>query len=103
MGAYVDVAALDELPAGCSLHVCIAGLDIVLFNVDCSIHAVADACLIDGAPLSRGEVHGRVVTCAAHRGQYDICTGELIGVAGLRVERFPLRVIKGRILVDVQG
>lgn len=103
MGAYVDVAGVEDVPAGAGLHVCIAGVDIVLFNVDASIHAVADACLIDGAPLSGGVVRGRVVSCTRHRGQYDIVTGELVGVSGLRIERFPLRVIDGRILVDVEG
>ena len=102
MAGYVDVAGLDDVPAGASLHVCVDGFDVALFNVDHCIHAIADACLIDGAPLTRGEVRGRVVACARHNGQYDIATGELVGVAGLRVERFPLRVIEGRILVDLE-
>ena len=48
---YIEVARLDELPAGQGTVVTIANRDVALFNVDGTIYAMANACLHQGQSL----------------------------------------------------
>jgi nitrite reductase/ring-hydroxylating ferredoxin subunit len=101
LAAFVEVARLADVPPGAGRPYHVSGVDVALFNVEGVIHALADACILNGTLLSAGKVRGRVVTCYPHGLQYDLTTGRMVGVPALRVDRYPVRVVDDRIHVAI--
>ena len=98
----MDALRADELPPGraCSLEV--AGRAVLVGNVGGELCAIADLCSHDRLPIGPGRIRGGAVQCPRHGARFDIRTGEVVeGPALLDVERFPVRVVDGEIVVDV--
>ena len=54
-------------------------------------------------PLADGYLEGQVIECACHGSQFDVVTGEvLLGPATEPVAVFPVRVVDGRLQVEVR-
>lgn len=101
--ALKAVARLDDLWAG-ELMACEAGgRKLVLLRIADAVHAYEDRCAHLGFPLSRGELEGHVLTCAAHHWRYDARTGCGVNPASARLTGVPVTVRDGSILVDVDG
>lgn len=73
--AFIDVAAARDVLQGRMVHVEAGGREVLLANVDGTLHAVGDRCAHEGALLSGGRLDGRVVTCPAHGSRFDVTTG----------------------------
>jgi 3-phenylpropionate/trans-cinnamate dioxygenase ferredoxin subunit len=101
MAKFVDVGALDELPADSGMVVTVEGKSVALFKVEETVYAIGDSCAHAGASLGAGKLAGRIVTCRAHGLRYDVATGQVTSTTGLGVETYPVKVESGRILVAV--
>jgi nitrite reductase/ring-hydroxylating ferredoxin subunit/alkylhydroperoxidase/carboxymuconolactone decarboxylase family protein YurZ len=101
---WVAVADLGELPPGGALRVIAGLLDIALFNVDGTIHAIDNRCPHRAGPLVNGRVSGRVVTCPLHAWKFHLETGDSVDHPGSRVRTYPVRIAGGeRIEVLLPG
>ncbi len=92
MPDFVKVASLSELEPGSAKAVEVAGRLIALFNVGGTIYALDNTCLHQGGPLSEGILDGEVIMCPWHMWEYNVRTGEKVGVPEMKVESFPVRV-----------
>jgi 3-phenylpropionate/trans-cinnamate dioxygenase ferredoxin subunit len=101
MAGLVDVASLTDIPAGTGTCVTVGGKDIALFNVDGTIYAMEDSCLHQGLSLGTSSVDGKIVTCRGHGWRYDVTTGCTLHVNDYGVATYPVKIVKGRILVNV--
>lgn len=99
MSEFVRVASLDDLPPGAIRAVAVDGEEIALYNIDGVVHATRDSCTHERFPLSKGELCGRVVTCALHHWKYDVTTGRCETNPSLHVRRWEVRVDGRDILV----
>ena len=82
------VARIGESPVGA----------VALYQLDGSLHAIADRCPHAGAVLSEGELEQRVLTCPRHGSQFDVCTGErLRGPADTGIATYPVVVAGGQV------
>jgi hypothetical protein len=59
---FVDMARVDEIPAGKMKHVEVNGKEIVIANMNGKFYPLDDRCAHMNAPLSRGNLTGDVVT-----------------------------------------
>ena len=84
MAEYVEVATLEQIAPGKSLVVNVAGKSVALFNVEGQIYAIDDSCVHQGASLGSGKFEGKIVTCRAHGLKFDVTTGFVGGITGLR-------------------
>jgi nitrite reductase/ring-hydroxylating ferredoxin subunit len=75
MGKVIQVATASELLPGQGRVVKTDGLEIALFNLDGSFHAIGNTCLHRGGPLGEGSLEGSIVTCPWHGWEYDVTTG----------------------------
>ncbi|HYL80648.1 MAG TPA: Rieske (2Fe-2S) protein [Candidatus Acidoferrum sp.] len=75
MGRLVKVASASELLPGQGRVGKAGDLEIALFNVGGSFHAIGNTCLHRGGPLGEGSLEGSVVTCPWHGWEYDLSTG----------------------------
>ena len=76
--SFIDVTALDNVQPGKTIHVESGGIEILLANVSGTIYAVSDRCGHQNAPLSKGILDGKIITCPLHYSQFDVTTGKLI-------------------------
>jgi len=102
--SWLDAAALDAIPPRGARVLDVGGERIALFRTsDDSVFALRDRCPHRGGPLSQGIVHGSCVTCPLHDWVIDLATGEAVGPDEGSTPVFPVRVVAGRVEVDVSG
>lgn len=69
--------AAEVLPGGMK-SVEVEGHEIVICNIGGSFHAMERRCGHMNAPLEKGTLDGRILTCAMHNAQFDATTGEAL-------------------------
>ena len=88
---YHKVAKLEDLPKGKMMRVKIDQTEVLIANVEEKIYAIYGRCGHMNAPLSMGELSGKVIECPLHKARYDVTTGKNItapqmgGLTGLFV------------------
>jgi len=75
---YVEVAKVDDLPAGTMKSYSVEGKDILLVNIEGSVYAIGNRCTHMGGNLSKGKLEGKIVKCPRHGSQFDVTTGSRI-------------------------
>ena len=102
MTDYVNVATLDEIPAGGSKLVEVDRVRVALFNLDGAIYAIADVCTHDGGPLVEGTiVNGCQVQCPRHGARFDIRTGAALSFPAFEpTQTYPVRVEDGSVWIQ---
>ena len=75
---FVDMARVDEIPAGKMKHVGVNGKEIVIANMNGKFCALDDRCAHMNAPLSMGNLTGDVVTCPFHGAKFNVASGKKI-------------------------
>jgi nitrite reductase/ring-hydroxylating ferredoxin subunit len=84
------VARVDTTPVG----------PVAVYQVDGSVHVVADRCPHAGALLSEGELDHRQVTCPRHGSQFDVCTGERMrGPADTDIDTYQVVIGGGQVSI----
>ena len=86
------VAALSEIAPGTTKRVELAGLSMLLCNVDGAVYAIEDVCTHDGGPLDQGELEGACVVCPRHGATFDVRSGDPTMPAVMPVATFPVDV-----------
>lgn len=101
MSHFVDIAALEDIPRQGARVVRTAQGCIAVFRTDDDrVFALEDRCPHKGGPLSEGIVHGDRVTCPLHNWVFDMATGQAQGADEGAVRSFPIRVERGRVLIN---
>ena len=98
----VQVARLDDVPAGTMLMVQVDGTDILLVNLDGTIRATQGVCSHEYFELDKGFLTGDTLTCALHLSRFDLDTGEALDPpAELPLAVYPARVDDGVIVLQL--
>jgi nitrite reductase/ring-hydroxylating ferredoxin subunit len=74
----VDVADVNDVPAGKMKHIEVGENEILIANPDGRLYALCDRCSHMNAPLSMGTLNGKVVTCPMHGARFDVTTGKKV-------------------------
>jgi nitrite reductase/ring-hydroxylating ferredoxin subunit len=102
-GRFLDVAAVDEVPAAPPfLRVAIGERDVLVVRTgDGELLACAAACSHLSQPMTRGRLEGTVLECPHHCYAYDLADGACVfpGRDERGLEVFEVRVADGRVLV----
>jgi nitrite reductase/ring-hydroxylating ferredoxin subunit len=75
---FVDVADVNDVPAGKMKHIEVGEKEILLANSEGRVYALCDRCSHNNAPLSMGALNGKVVICPMHGARFDITTGRKV-------------------------
>lgn len=107
--AFIDVAAVDDIPAGTIKPFTVKGREIAIANLSGSFYAIGRKCPHLGGDLSKGNLDGTTIACPRHHARFDLTTGSCL--AGPRIgplklsakdaAAYPVRVEGGRIQVDL--
>ena len=101
--AFQKVAKLADLWSGEMLGLEVNGEKILLVNVDNHIYAYADACPHQKSRLSEGTLTDKILRCATHHWEFDVCSGSGVNPQNSRLRGFPIRLNQEDILVDVDA
>lgn len=99
---WTDVGALDAIPVrGARVVRTLVGCIAVFRTAENEVFAIDDACPHKAGPLSQGIVHDKSVTCPLHNWVIDLGTGAAQGADKGQVHTYALKIVDGRILLDV--
>jgi len=102
---WVRVAGVADVPPGEKIRVSYQGWDIAIFNADGEFYAIGDTCTHAEASLSEGDfyedIRGWVVECPLHGSQFDITTGDAIGLPATgNSGKYAVKVEDGGIFIN---
>jgi toluene monooxygenase system ferredoxin subunit len=98
---FQRVAKISDLWSGEMMGVEVSGECVLLVNVDNHIYAYADICPHQKSRLSEGALSGKVLQCARHHWEFDVCSGTGVNPRNACLKLFPIRVDGEDILVDI--
>ena len=75
---FVEVARVDDIPAGNMKHIEVRGKEIVIVNANGKFYALNDRCAHMNAPLSMGNLTGNIVTCPFHGAKFEVNSGKKV-------------------------
>jgi nitrite reductase/ring-hydroxylating ferredoxin subunit len=99
--AFVKAGMLDDLPPGSAMQAEFGDLAIAICNVGDELHALEGICRHSGGPLGHGALHGHMLVCPWHAWEYDCRTGCNDFDEDIKLAKYPVKVEKGEILVDI--
>ena len=102
MSSSTPAAHTSDVPLGATHRVNVAGVEILLCNVDGSIFAVEDVCTHDGGALDQGELEGCRIMCPRHGAYFDVTTGAALTLPAIvPLSTYAVRVEGANIFLDV--
>ena len=103
MASFIKVMDEKDLPLGKSAIVTAGDEEIALFNYKGKFYAIGNQCLHQGSSLGEGRIEEGVVICYKHEWRYDLETGECPQNPNLFAKVFPVKIVKGKIQIDLGG
>jgi toluene monooxygenase system ferredoxin subunit len=98
---FQKVAKVEDLWSGEMLGLEVNGQQILLINFDNRIYAYADSCPHQMSRLSEGTLTDKILRCARHHWEFDVCSGSGVNPRNACLKMFPTRVDGEEILVDL--
>ena len=99
---FLDLTAEDDVAPGEAKSYDLEDRRVLLCNVDGELYAVDDVCSHDEGPLGEGKLRGKQVECPRHGACFDVTDGSVKeGPAVRKISSFPLRVVDGRVRVQL--
>jgi nitrite reductase (NADH) small subunit len=101
---WFDIGALEQIPRRGARLVKTPRRDVAVFRTaGDEVFALENRCPHRGGPLSEGIVHGRKVACPLHNWIIDLERGEATGADQGCARRFPVKIEKGRIYLEMSA
>jgi nitrite reductase/ring-hydroxylating ferredoxin subunit len=109
------VGPASDFPPGSHKIVKVRNIEIGIFNVEGTLHALPNVCPHQYGPLSKGTVggemscnaqsgwkfqwgrDGEILTCPWHGLEFEITTGRCLAPQKYSVRVFPIRVVDGEV------
>ena len=98
---FQKIAELEDLWSGEMRGLEVNGEHILLVNIDDRIYAYADVCPHQRSRLSEGTLNARIIRCARHHWEFDVCTGSGVNPQNACLRAFPIKLDGQDILIDI--
>ena len=100
---FMKVALKKEIPAGKMKAVYVAGVPVLLVNVNGEYYAIGNKCTHRGCKLSKGALDGETVKCPCHKSVFNMKTGAVVHRPASKPEpKYTVKVEEEQILVRVK-
>src|SRR5579864_8761796 len=99
--SFQKVAKVEDLWSGEVIGLEVNGEPVLLVNVDDRIYAYADVCPHQMSRLSEGTLTDKILRCARHHWEFDVCSGSGVNPRNACLRMFPIRGDGEDILVDM--
>lgn len=98
----VEICGADRLWDGEMECFRVGDTDILLLKINGQFHAYQGHCPHQGAALAEGELEGGLLTCTAHRWQFDAANGQGVNPRSAHLKCFPVHIVERKVLIDVE-
>jgi toluene monooxygenase system ferredoxin subunit len=98
---FQKIAKIGDLWSGEMTGLEVNGERILLVNVDNHIYAYADVCPHQKSRLSEGTLTDKILRCARHHWEFDVCSGSGVNPQNSCLTVFPISLNGEDILVDI--
>jgi len=98
----VEICSADRLWDGEMECFHAGNTTVLLVKINGQFRAFQGHCPHQGAALAEGELEEGLITCAAHRWQFDATDGRGVNPKSARLKRFPVHVIERKVVIDVE-
>jgi toluene monooxygenase system ferredoxin subunit len=99
--AFVKIGLLSVLPPGEVMEAQIDGHRYAICHAGGELHCLDGECPCTGGPLSQGAIRHQLLVCPWHGWRFDYKTGICAYDDAVKLAKFPVRVDKDEIWVDV--
>jgi 3-phenylpropionate/trans-cinnamate dioxygenase ferredoxin subunit len=100
---FLDVGPTSAVAPRSAVGFEASGRRFIVCNTGDDFYALADRCTHAAWGLAGSELRGCEIVCALHGASFDLRTGEATAPpASKSLRTFPVRVEKGRLLVQIQ-
>jgi 3-phenylpropionate/trans-cinnamate dioxygenase ferredoxin subunit len=100
--AWQRAASVAEVVADKGLQVKIGKMDVVIFRIGESLHALEAICPHADAYLAEGFIDDDKIECPLHQAQFHIPTGKCLGPPADRdLITYPIKIEGNDVLVDI--
>jgi toluene monooxygenase system ferredoxin subunit len=100
---FQKVVKIEDLWSGEMMGLEVNGERILLVNVDNHIYAYADACPHQKSRLSEGTLTDKILRCARHHWEFDVCSGSGVNPQNSCLRVVPISLNGEDILVDIDA
>jgi nitrite reductase/ring-hydroxylating ferredoxin subunit len=97
---WTRVAKEGDITEGNPLVADVGGVQVAVFKLGPSYHAIENGCAHRGGPLAEGHVENGEVTCPWHAWSFDVKTGACTSDPGMRQKMYAVKVEGGHIYVE---
>jgi toluene monooxygenase system ferredoxin subunit len=98
----VEICGADRLWDGEMECFRAGNTSVLLLKINGQFHAYQAHCPHQGAALSEGEFDGALITCTAHRWQFDAKNGRGVNPKSGRLQCFAVHVVVRKVLVEME-
>ena len=100
---FEKAALKEEIPAGKMKSVEVAGVSVLLANIEGEYYAIGNKCTHRSCKLSSGVFEGETVKCPCHKSVFNVKTGEVVhGPTSKPEPKYAVKVEEEQILVSVK-
>lgn len=99
----VELCGVDELWDGEMACFRVDGAAVLLLKFDGRFHAYQGQCPHQGVALAEGEFDGGLLTCRAHRWQFDAASGQGVNPSNVHLKRFPVHVFEQKVSIEIKA
>jgi methionine sulfoxide reductase heme-binding subunit len=101
-GGFVDVCHVDDIPERRAIITCLAGERVAVFRYGGRLSALSNVCQHQNGPLGEGRIVNDCVVCPWHGYEYLPESGASPAPFTERVPTFNVRLVGGRVHVDLR-
>jgi nitrite reductase/ring-hydroxylating ferredoxin subunit len=98
----VEICGVDQLWDGEMQDFRVGDNSILLLKIEGRFHAYQGHCPHQGRALIDGDLDGDLLTCAAHRWQFDATNGQGVNPRGARLRCFPVHILERKVLIELE-
>ncbi len=101
MSKWIEVFPASDLKPGRHTLVDLAGVELLLVNIDGELFAIENVCSHDGGELSNGKINGNEITCPRHFARFNLKTGAVLCPPAFEdINSYAVRIVDGAVQVS---
>jgi len=100
--ALTKLCRADYVPVGEMKECQTDDTEVLIVNLNHQFFCLEARCTHAGAPLSDGELKGKVLSCPWHGSQFDVTDGRVLqGPAEQSLKVYPAKILAGDIYIEI--
>ncbi|MDH6063525.1 NifU family protein [Umezakia ovalisporum] len=98
---WVKVTTIDQIPDFGILTGKVGKNSLILYRQGVNVNCYLNACPHLGTPLDMGKLNHTILSCASHKFEYNLETGECLTIADVTLQSYAVQIRKEKVFVQL--